>query len=106
MGHRKQVRHYHEPGHLHEFTFSCYQRRPLLTNDDWRGRLARTLDTAGEEYRFQLVAFLFMPEHVQLLTYPLDESPTSAAIWPESSSRSQSRSKTCSSRTGPGCSRS
>jgi putative transposase len=75
MGHRKQVRHYHEPGHLHEFTFSCYQRRPLLTNDDWRGRLARTLDTAGEEYRFQLVAFVFMPEHVHLLTYPLDEQP-------------------------------
>ena len=78
MVHRKLVRHYHEPGHLHEFTFSCYRRRPLLTNDDWRGWLARTLDTAGKEERFQLVAFVFMPEHVHLLTYPLDERPNFA----------------------------
>lgn len=75
MGHRKQVKHYHEPGHLHEFTFSCYQRRPLLTNDTWREKLARTLDAANESDRFQLVAFVFMPEHVHLLTYPLDEHP-------------------------------
>jgi len=28
--HRKQVRHYREPGCLHELTFSCYRRMPLL----------------------------------------------------------------------------
>ncbi len=75
MPHRKTVRHYHEPGHLHEFTFSCYQRRPLLTNDDWREKLARCLDQANQEYRFELVAFVLMPEHVHLLTYPLELEP-------------------------------
>jgi len=30
-GHRKQVRHIHDPGHVHELTFSCYPRWPLLT---------------------------------------------------------------------------
>lgn len=75
MAHRKLVKHVHEPGHLHEFTFSCYQRRPLLTNDDWRERLARSLDQANETCRFQLVAFVFMPEHVHLLTFPLEEQP-------------------------------
>ena len=31
--HRKRVRHIDEPGHVHELTFSCYRRRPLLVED-------------------------------------------------------------------------
>jgi putative transposase len=73
--HRKKVKHYHEPGHLHEFTFSCYRRIPLLTNDDWRRRLAECLGEANQEHAFELVAFVFMPEHVHLLVYPLSEEP-------------------------------
>ena len=75
MAHRKTVLHYHEPGHLHEFTFSCYRRRPLLTNDDWRERLSRCIDAAGQETRIDLVAFVFMPEHVHLLGYPTEPEP-------------------------------
>jgi putative transposase len=71
----KTIKHYHEPGDLHEFTFSCYRRLKLLTNDAWRGYLARSIDAAGEQYRFQLAAFVLMPEHVHLLTFPLDEKP-------------------------------
>jgi putative transposase len=69
--HRKKVKHFHEPGDLHELTFSCYRRMPLLTNDDWRYRLARSLDAAVVQWQFQLVAFVFMPEHVHLLVNPL-----------------------------------
>ena len=36
--HRKRIRHYHEPGELHECTFSCY-RMPLLTNDPTTGAM-------------------------------------------------------------------
>jgi len=74
-GHRKRIRHFHEPGHFHEFTFSTYQRRPLLTNDVWREKLSRCLDAAGEDVRINLVAFAFMPEHVHLLTFPLETEP-------------------------------
>jgi putative transposase len=73
--HRKLVKHFHEPGDLHEFTFSCYKRRPLLTNDAWRGYLSESLDAANEQFSFQLIAFVFMPEHVHLLTLPLDSEP-------------------------------
>jgi putative transposase len=73
--HRKLVKHVHEPGDLHEFTFSCCQRRPLLTNDRWRRYLAQSIDEANEQFRFQLIAFVFMPEHVHLLTLPLDAEP-------------------------------
>ncbi len=75
MAHYKTVQHFHEPGHLHEFTFSCYQRKPLLTNNDWREKLARSLDAANESEDVQLVAFVFMPEHVHLLVYPTSADP-------------------------------
>lgn len=75
MQHRKTVKHFHEPGQLHEFTFSCYQRRPLLTNDDWRRRLARHINSAGEAEKIDLVAFVYMPEHVHILTYPREPEP-------------------------------
>jgi putative transposase len=73
--HRKLVKHYHEPGDLHELTFSCYRRMPLLTNDDWRCRLARTIDEAGQQCLIELVAFVFMPEHIHLLIAPSAPEP-------------------------------
>ncbi len=76
MAHRKTVRHFHEAGHLHELTFSCYRRLPLLTNDLWREKLARCVEAAGEEWAMQLVGFVFMPEHVHLLLYPTAVNPS------------------------------
>lgn len=73
--HRKLVKHYHEPGDLHELTFSCYQRPPLLTNDTWRRQLAYCIDVAGEELEVRLAAFVFMPEHVHLLVVPTTPEP-------------------------------
>ena len=73
--HRKQVKHYHEPGDFHELTFSTYQRKPLLTNDRWNGWLAERLDVACRKQRFQLVAFVFMLEHVHLLVLPESQDP-------------------------------
>jgi len=71
----KTIKHYHEPGDLHELTFSCYRQMKLLTNDAWRGYLVRSIDSAGDQFRFNLVAFVFMPDHVHLLVFPLDEKP-------------------------------
>jgi putative transposase len=47
----------------------------LQTNDLWREKLARCIDAAGEETHIELMAFVFMPEHVHLLIYPLDPEP-------------------------------
>ena len=68
-GHRKRVRHYDEPGHFHELTFSCYRRMPLLTNDVWRAMLSVSIDRAVKGHSFRLSAFVFMPEHVHLLVF-------------------------------------
>lgn len=90
--HRKRVRHFDGLGHLHELTFSCYRRLPLLTNDVWQSFLARSLQEACELEHFELVAFVFMPEHVHLLVHPTNydakvsrllgrtKQPTSKAI--------------------------
>ncbi len=68
--HRKRIRHFEGHGHLHELTFSCYRRMPLLSNDVGRGILARNLASACGDEKFDLVAFVFMPEHVHLLVHP------------------------------------
>lgn len=46
----------------------------LLTSDPWRKILSRQLDEACETERFDLVAFVYMPEHVHLLVLPQEPS--------------------------------
>lgn len=67
--HRKQLKRFHESGDVHELTFSCYRRLPLLTNDAWRCGLSRCLDEACQEFGCLLAAFVYMPEHVHLLAW-------------------------------------
>ena len=71
-GYRKRIHHYHEPEHARELTFSCYKQMPLLTNDVWRQMLAQSIDRAAEGHRYRLAAFVFMPDHVHLIVYPVD----------------------------------
>lgn len=76
MVHRKIVRHVHEPGRLHKLTFPYYRRLPLLTNDPWRERLARSLDDANRESVIELVGSVFMTDHAHLLVHPTDPAQT------------------------------
>ena len=78
--HRKRVRHYDEPGHFHELTFSCFRRMPLLTNNTWRGMLSQSVDRAMAGQGYRLAAFVYMPEHVHLLVYPMSDSKGIAAL--------------------------
>jgi putative transposase len=70
-GHRKLVKHYDDLRHVRELTFSCFQRMPLLTNDTWRKMLSQAIDSAGDLHHWRLTAFVYMPEHVHLLWFPL-----------------------------------
>jgi putative transposase len=49
---------------------------PLLTNDTWREILARCIEAACKETSFELVGFVFMPEHVHLIVYPTSPNPS------------------------------
>jgi putative transposase len=68
--HRKKVKHYDHPGHVRELTFSCYQRRPLLTNDLWRQMLSTAIGRAVERHNYGVAALVYMPEHVHLIVWP------------------------------------
>ena len=74
-GHRKTIKHFHEPGDVHELTFSCYRRMPLLTNNTWREMLSVSISRATARHHFRLVSFVYMPEHVHLLVLPTIPEP-------------------------------
>ncbi len=68
--HRKRVRHFDDRGEIHELTFSCYQRWPIL-DDNWRReQLSIAIDSALANHGWRLTCFVYMPEHVHLIVYP------------------------------------
>ncbi len=71
---RKRVHHAPTTARLRLLTFSCFQRRPLLEDGRTRPLLADSLVRASVKNRFELVAFVFMPEHVHLIVRPLATS--------------------------------
>lgn len=73
--HRKNFKRAHEPGDFHELTFSCHQRRKLLNRPEWLTHFSTCIDNACAECEIDLVAFVFMPNHVHLLTYPRRKEP-------------------------------
>jgi putative transposase len=52
---------------LHFITFCCYQRRCFLGTVRARNLAIRVLGEVRARYRFALVGYVFMPEHVHLL---------------------------------------
>jgi putative transposase len=58
---------YYGNGDLHFITWSCYRREPHLGTAARRDLLLRVLEHARRRYRFQVVGYVIMPEHVHLL---------------------------------------
>jgi putative transposase len=67
---RKRIKHFEQERHVHELTFSCYQRRPLLANDERRTWFCEELASACDRQGILLLAYVLMPEHVHLLVFP------------------------------------
>jgi putative transposase len=63
----KGLKRYYGKGDLHFLTFSCYQRLPLLSSRRARNLFVHALGKIRERYRFSLVGYVVMPEHVHLL---------------------------------------
>ena len=61
------------PGHAHELTFSCFKRVPLLRSRYANELLADAVNTAQTTYNFEVWAYVFMPEHVHIIIYPINE---------------------------------
>ena len=54
-------------GYLHFITTSCYQRLPLLGTPQNRDLFLEVLEQTRRRYRFVVVGYVVMPEHVHLL---------------------------------------
>ena len=53
--------------HLHFITCSCYRRLPFLSAARSRDRLLSILEQTRQRYRFVVVGYVVMPEHIHLL---------------------------------------
>jgi len=58
---------YYGAGYLHFITTSCYQRRPLLGTARNRDLFLQVLESVRRRYRFVVIGYVVMPEHVHLL---------------------------------------
>lgn len=78
----KECRRYNDPGHAHELTFSCYRQLPLLSRDRTRGWLVEAIQAARIKERFDLWAYVIMPEHAHVLLCPRESTyDISRILW-------------------------
>jgi putative transposase len=61
------LKRYYGAGGLHFITWSCYQRQPLLSSPTRRDLFVTVLEVMRERYRFAVIGYVVMPEHVHLL---------------------------------------
>ena len=54
--------------HLHFITWSCYRRLPFLELRAARDRFLSILEQTRQRYRFVVVGYVVMPEHIHLLS--------------------------------------
>ena len=58
---------YYGAGYLHFITTSCYRRRALLGSPQNRDLFLEIMERVRRRYRFVVVGYVVMPEHVKLL---------------------------------------
>jgi putative transposase len=63
----KGLRRYYGQDHLHYLTCNCYHRQPWLATAHRRDLFLQILEEVRERYRFVVVGYVVMPEHIHLL---------------------------------------
>src|SRR5690242_10796501 len=71
---------YYGAGYSHFITTSCYQRLPLLGPARNRDLFLRVLEQVRRRYRFVVLGYVVMPEHVHLLLSEPDGQSLSVAM--------------------------
>ncbi len=79
-GKRKTCKRQDVPGDAHSLTFSCYRRQAFLSRDRSRRWFVEALSAARQEHKFDLWAYVVMPEHVHLLIFPRDDHYSMSGI--------------------------
>ena len=61
------LKRFHQTGHLHFITFSCYHRAPYLIDPGAQRLFEQAVEQARVRYEFYVAGYVIMPEHVHLL---------------------------------------
>ena len=61
------LKRYHSLGHDHFITYSCDQRRQYFNTPASRDLFQRSLELIRKRYKFGVLGYVVMPEHVHLL---------------------------------------
>ena len=99
---RKTVRHFHEPGHAHELTFSSFRGKELLSGESACTHFALAIERANKAHHFDLLAFVFMPNHGHLLVLPREADPNIGAYIASIKRPTSSAMRECFERDDPG----
>lgn len=62
-----RLKRYYGHGHLHFLTCGCYHRQPWLAQPRRRDLFLEILEQVRQRYRFVVVGYVIMPEHIHLL---------------------------------------
>jgi len=62
-----RLRRYYGNRHLHFITCSCHRRQPWPGSPSRRNQFLRVLEQVRLRYRFVVVGYVVMPEHIHLL---------------------------------------
>ena len=74
---RRNLERFYGAGDLHFITCSCYRRQPLLATACRRDMFLTVLERMRERYRFVVVGYVIMPEHIHLLiSEPQEGNPS------------------------------
>ena len=65
-----KLKHYDDFGTARFITFSCYRRQPYLIDDTAKELFVSQLAIARDNYGFQILGYVVMPEHVHLVLNP------------------------------------
>jgi putative transposase len=65
---------------LHFLTFSCYRRLPFFTNQAHCDLFLKILERVRRRYRFVVLGYVVMPEHIHLLVSEPQRETLSTAI--------------------------
>ncbi len=70
----------HATGHLHFLTFSCFRHRPILGTPAARDTFIHLLEQFRSSYKFDIIGYVVIPDHVHLLLSEPEAKPLSTAI--------------------------
>ena len=75
-----RLKRYYGEDHLHFLTWTCYHRQRWLGEPRRRDLFLHILEEARRRYRFVLVGYVVMPEHVHLLISEPEEGTPSTVM--------------------------